>query len=112
MELVAGRPAPSDLLSDSAVSVVANAIEAPARTLGEVALLPMDEGAAKAPSTRLSMAMRNIGGVSDPSTTLLSRFRAEKREVAHAPEACRCRPAEPRSVRSIVECAAGVVRET
>ena len=44
MELVAGRPAPSDLLSDSAVSVVANAIEAPGRTLGEVALLPMDEG--------------------------------------------------------------------
>lgn len=29
--------------------------------------------------------------------------------VAHAPDACRCRPAEPRFVRDTFECAAGVL---
>ena len=32
--------------------------------------------------------------------------------VAHAPDACRCRPAEPHFVRNIAKCAAGVVRDT
>ena len=31
---------------------------------------------------------------------------------AHAPDACRCRPAEPRLVRDTAECVAGVARHT
>jgi len=32
--------------------------------------------------------------------------------VARAPDACRCRPAQPRFVRDIAECAAGAVANT
>jgi hypothetical protein len=50
-----------------------------------------------------------IWGVSDPSATPRSRSRAQFSGVAHAPDACRCRPAEPRFVHDTAECTADVV---
>jgi hypothetical protein len=53
-----------------------------------------------------------IWGVSDPLCHPPVEVLRLKRGVAHAPDACRCCPAEPRFVRDTAECAAGVVDHT
>jgi hypothetical protein len=50
--------------------------------------------------------------MSDPICTPPILVRASIRGVAYARGMSRCRPAEPRFVRNIAECAAGVVRDT
>ena len=64
-------------------------------------------------SAAVSSSEGGIWGVSDPlchppEPGPAPRFVG----VAHAPDGCRSRPAEPRFVRDIAECAARVVRDT
>jgi len=55
----------------------------------------------------------DIWGVSDPLCHPQNQVPGPQfEEVAHAPDECRRRPAEPRFVHNIAECAAGVVRDT
>jgi hypothetical protein len=61
----------------------------------------------------VSSSERGIRGVSDPLChPPVEVQRPCRRGVAHAPGACRDRPAEPRSIRNISECAGVVARHT
>jgi hypothetical protein len=58
-----------------------------------------------------SRAESQAGRERPPLGCPLLRPRPRPQGVAHAPDACRCRPAEPRDARDIAECAAGIVRD-